>query len=111
MVLFWFLVGQHNQIKVSTSTVLFLTNIEKLAKRAQEGKPIYTPAWLAIKRNCPWIIHLHSIDDEVVSVDEGRKISKNLNSEYHEMDGKGHFTDATLPELVSLLSSKLLMMR
>ncbi|KAH3757813.1 alpha/beta hydrolase [Pelomyxa schiedti] len=80
----------------------------KMQEKASQGKATRELNWSAIKLNCNWIIHLHSVDDDVVSVDDARLLAKNLNSEYHELPNKGHFSEDEIPDLLPLLREKIL---
>jgi predicted alpha/beta hydrolase family esterase len=63
--------------------------------------------WPSIRGNQRWIIQFASVDDPFFSVDEPRLVSAQLHSEYHEFKKRGHFFDATFPELVDAVVAKL----
>ena len=59
--------------------------------------------WARTKANASWILQYHGEDDSVVSVEEGRRIARELGSTYTEYPaekGRGHFLDPSFPELV-----------
>lgn len=47
--------------------------------------------WNTIKNNQEWILQFHSKDDPWISLNVAREINENLDSEYFELDGYGHF--------------------
>jgi uncharacterized protein len=67
--------------------------------------------WEAIKNNQQWIIQFASIDDPWIPIEEPRFIQKQLNTEYYEFTGQGHFGGdyhkPTFPELVNALKKKI----
>jgi len=62
--------------------------------------------WEAIRKNCGWILQFHSRDDSHVPVGEGRFVSKELRSEYTELDGHSHFFEP-FRELKDAILSKM----
>jgi predicted alpha/beta hydrolase family esterase len=63
--------------------------------------------WAAIKSNQRWILQFASPDDPYIPVTEPRFIQKQLGSKYFELPGRGHFQDATLPELIKAVRKQL----
>jgi len=68
--------------------------------------------WKKIKANSPWIIQYHTKDDPYITVEEARKLSKLIDSEYYEFEGGYHlgneeFPCAAFPHLVSTILAKL----
>lgn len=63
--------------------------------------------WEAIKANQNWIIQFASTDDPFISIEEPRHIHDQLDTEYYELAGKGHYTDFWFPELVAVVKEKL----
>ena len=64
----------------------------------------------AIKRHCNWILHFHSADDDVVSVEHGRLLHAALGTDYVEHTDRAHYMDKKLPELVDTLCARLLVL-
>jgi len=67
--------------------------------------------WEQIKANQNWIIQFHSVDDPWIDVNEARSINGYLDSDYHEMEGYGHFGSYEqqmihFPELIRVLTMK-----
>jgi len=58
--------------------------------------------WDRIRKNAGWIVQFHSDDDFLVPVEEGRFVAKQLQSEYHELEGHEHFFEPfrELPEAI-----------
>jgi uncharacterized protein len=68
--------------------------------------------WTAIKKNQPWTIVFASEDDPYIPIEEPKYIAEHLDSEYHELQGEGHFGGHTkpkreFPELLAVLKEKL----
>ena len=63
--------------------------------------------WEAIKSNQDWIVQFASTDDSFIPIEEPRHIHAKLNTDYHEESNRGHFMDASFPELVTVLEEKL----
>jgi predicted alpha/beta hydrolase family esterase len=59
--------------------------------------------WEAIKANQKFIIQFASSSDPYIPIAEPRYIAKQLNSQYFELPGRGHFEDPTFPELAKAL--------
>lgn len=60
--------------------------------------------WDMIKKNQEFIIQFFSIDDPHIPVAESRFVHEQLGSDYHELDGQGHFyPQDTFPELIEAL--------
>jgi len=62
--------------------------------------------WADIRKNAGWIIQFHSTDDHLVPVTEGRVVSKELQSEYHELQGHSHFFEP-FREILEAIRSKM----
>lgn len=62
--------------------------------------------WANIRRNTGWIVQLHSTDDPLVPVSEGRVVAEELQSRYIELNGRSHFFEPCV-ELLEALCSKL----
>ena len=62
--------------------------------------------WERIKSNAGWIVQLHSTNDRLVPVAEGREVARQLGSEYIEHSNRGHFLKRTMPEVVEILERK-----
>jgi len=62
--------------------------------------------WQRIKENAGWIVQLHSTNDKLVPVAEGREVAKQLGSECVEHKNKGHYLKHTMPEVVEVLERK-----
>ncbi|CAE7195590.1 Rbbp9 [Symbiodinium pilosum] len=62
--------------------------------------------WAAIRKNTGWIVQLHSRDDPLVPVSEGRAVAQELNSEYREMDDQSHFFEPC-EDLLKVICAKL----
>lgn len=65
--------------------------------------------WEKIKTNAGWIIQFASTDDPYIPIAEPRLIHEKLDTEYHELTGRGHFmTDQnllnnTFPEVLDVI--------
>ena len=59
-----------------------------------------TSDWQKIRKNADWIVQLHSADDDVISVAE------KLQSEYMELERRGHFVDKDLPDVARGIKEK-----
>ena len=62
--------------------------------------------WQRIKDNTRWIEQLHSTNDQLVPVAEGREVARQLGSEYIEYSNKGHFLKQRAPEVIEALEKK-----
>lgn len=68
--------------------------------------------WDKIKNNAKWIAQFASPDDPYIPIDQPRFIHEQLESEYFELDGRGHYMieqnplNATFPEIAELILSK-----
>eukprot|EP00439_Symbiodinium_sp_Y106_P052348 s4362_g7.t1 len=62
--------------------------------------------WANIRRNTGWIVQLHSTDDPLVPVSEGRVVAEELQSKYIELSGRSHFFEPCT-ELLEAISGKL----
>jgi predicted alpha/beta hydrolase family esterase len=62
--------------------------------------------WQKIRKNADWIVQLHSAADDVIPVAEGRFIAEKLQSEYIELERRGHFVDEDLPEVARVIKEK-----
>jgi predicted alpha/beta hydrolase family esterase len=63
--------------------------------------------WKKIKENQQWIVQLSSLDDPYIPIKQAHHIQKNLDTEYFEYKDEGHFQGNTLPDLLSIIISKL----
>lgn len=62
----------------------------------------------AIKNNAEWIIQFASIEDELVPIEEARFVHEQIESEYYELSGYGHFYPLDqLPEVGHAVLKKL----
>jgi len=82
-----------------------------LGDEGERASGYYPPSggpwdWGAIRRNAGWIVQFHSSDDGLVPVREGRAVAKELQSEYHELDGHSHFFEP-FGELLDALREKM----
>ena len=59
-----------------------------------------------IRKHAEWIVQLHSPNDEGIPVAEGRFVADKLQLEYMKMEGRGHFVDDELPEVVRVIKEK-----
>jgi len=62
--------------------------------------------WDKIKANQEWIAQLSSTDDPYIPIQQAHHIQKNLDAQYLEFTDQGHFQNQDIPELVSLILSK-----
>lgn len=66
--------------------------------------------WEKIKANASWIAQFSSTDDPYIPIAEPRFIHNQLNTEYYELNDRGHFmldhnpTNSTFPEIIDVLS-------
>lgn len=63
--------------------------------------------WDVIRENQDWIVQLASPSDPFIPIEEARYVHEQLNTEYHELAGRGHFQDYYFPELVTVIKEKL----
>ncbi|MBP9670709.1 alpha/beta hydrolase [Candidatus Woesebacteria bacterium] len=69
--------------------------------------------WEKIKINARWIAQFASADDPYIPVDQPRFIHDQLDSEYFELDGRGHYMieqnplNYTFPEIIDLIEQKM----
>ena len=63
--------------------------------------------WDKIKANSKWIIQFASTDDPFIPWPEQEKVSWELDTELMKFDNRGHFSNFTFPELVSVVKEKL----
>ncbi|GBG67940.1 hypothetical protein CBR_g1059 [Chara braunii] len=63
--------------------------------------------WNKIKSNAGWIAQFGSPSDPYIPIDEMQTVAKELQSEYSELEDRGHFCDEEFPELLDLLLTKL----
>ena len=60
--------------------------------------------WVAMRRNCPWIVQFHSKNDHLVPVKVARDVAQLLQpTEYVERDRDGHFQGEEYPCFVEVL--------
>ena len=62
--------------------------------------------WETIRKNAQWIAQLHSPSDKLIPVVEGRFVAEKLQSEYMELERRGHFMSKQLPEVVEVIKKK-----
>jgi len=81
----------------------------ELTPEEREDIGWYNHPWLydEMKKNYTWLIHYHSKDDEIIPVAEAHRIHKHLQTEYRELNGRGHFDDKTFDELLPDILKKL----
>ncbi|CAF4263312.1 unnamed protein product, partial [Adineta steineri] len=53
-----------------------------------------------------WIVQLHSPSDHLILVAEGRFVADKLQSEYMELEKRGHFMEHQLPEVLKVIKQK-----
>lgn len=63
--------------------------------------------WDKIKENTQFIIQLHSKNDNLVPIEEGDYVAKNLNSKYYVFDQLGHFLFFEFPQLIKIIKEEL----
>lgn len=64
--------------------------------------------WQAQKDNQKWVIQFNSTDDLFIPLAEARFVHQQLDSEYYELEGKGHFYPMDeFVELVEVLKNRL----
>jgi len=63
--------------------------------------------WEAIKANQNWIVQFASPSDPYIPIEEPRHIHAQLDTDYHELSGRGHFMEVILPEVVTAIKEKL----
>jgi uncharacterized protein len=69
--------------------------------------------WDKIKNNAQWIVQFASVDDPYIPLDQPRFIHEKLDTEYYELDGRGHYMieqnpqNATFPEIIELIEQKI----
>jgi len=63
--------------------------------------------WGAIRTNQQWIGIFNSTDDPHIPIAESRLVAAQLRCPYFEFENRGHFTDATLPEVPDFVRRQL----
>lgn len=63
--------------------------------------------WEAIKANQNWIAQFASPDDPYIPIKEPRHIHDQLDTDYYELPGRGHFMETIFPEIALLVKEKL----
>lgn len=64
-------------------------------------------SWERIRANQQWIGIFNSTDDPHIPIAEPRFVAAQLRGNYFEFTNRGHFTDATFPELTDYIRRKL----
>jgi predicted alpha/beta hydrolase family esterase len=62
--------------------------------------------WNDIRKNCSFIIQFHCRDDPFIPIEEARHVATNLKSDYHELDGEGHFMDDDCHSVYTAIKEK-----
>ena len=91
--------------------IIIGTNYTDMGEESEKESGYYTAPWQweKIKSNARWIVQFISSDDPYIPKDETKLIHEKLNTEYHELTGRGHFmTDqnplnSTFPEILDVL--------
>jgi hypothetical protein len=94
--------------------IIIGTNYTDMGEEAEKDSGYYNTPWLweAIKANVGWIVQFISTDDPYIPTVETQLIHKKLNTEYHELTGRGHFMvdqnplNNTFPEIVDIMDAK-----
>ena len=63
--------------------------------------------WDTIKNNQQWIVQFASTDDPFIPIKEPQHIRERLATDYYAFTDQGHFTNKTIPGIVSVLLKKL----
>ncbi len=67
--------------------------------------------WDAIKKNQQWIIQFAGTDDPWIPIEEARFVHEKLSTDYHELEGQGHFGGdyykETFPEIFEAIKEKI----
>lgn len=63
--------------------------------------------WDRIRANQSWTAVFNSTDDPHIPIAEARFVAARLRSRYFEFTDRGHFVDATLPEVVAFVRRQL----
>lgn len=63
--------------------------------------------WDAIKSNQRWIAQFASTDDPFIPIAQPRHIHTQLDTDYHETTGSGHFQNNDFPEIAAVIKDKL----
>jgi len=63
--------------------------------------------WTKIKANAKWIVQFAATDDPYISLDESHFIQTQLNPEYYELSGRGHFETKKFEEIIKVIDNKL----
>ncbi|ODS51871.1 MAG: hypothetical protein ABS36_19050 [Acidobacteria bacterium SCN 69-37] len=63
--------------------------------------------WDTIRANQSWMAVLHSTDDPHIPVAEARFVAARLRCSYFEFTDRGHFVDATLPEVPAFVRRRM----
>ena len=59
-----------------------------------------------MRSNAQWIVQFHSSSDKLIPVEEGRFVAEKLQSEYIELEHRGHFMAKQLPEILNIIQKK-----
>ena len=68
--------------------------------------------WAKIKANTQWIAQFCSTDDPYIPLSEPRYIHEQLGTDYHELEGRGHFMvphnpiNNKFPEIIDVIETK-----
>ncbi len=63
--------------------------------------------WDAIKANQNWIVQFASPSDPYIPIEEPRHIHAQLDTDYRELPGRGHFMEVIFPEVEKVIKEKL----
>ena len=63
--------------------------------------------WEKTKNNTDWVVLFGSTDDPFLPWKEQEMVATSLSAELHKYNDRGHFMDATFPELVKVVQEKI----
>ena len=94
--------------------IIIGTNYTDMGEAAEKESGYYDAPWQwdKIKSHADWITQFISTDDPYIPKDETKFIHQKLNTEYHELTGRGHFMidqnpiNNTFPEIIEIIEQK-----
>jgi predicted alpha/beta hydrolase family esterase len=90
-------------------SVLVAAHYTDLGIYAEKRSGYFTEpwGWDAIKANQNWTAQFASTNDPFIPIEQSRHIHEKLDTDYHEVTKRGHFTDYVFPGLVTVIKEKL----
>lgn len=97
-----------------TGAIVIGINYTDLGDISEQESGYYATPWQwdKIKAHANWIVQFASTDDPYIPLVEPRFIHEQLNTEYHELPGRGHYMldhsslNRTFPEIIEVMHQK-----